>query len=209
MINNSFPAWKQHIRLHPEMYIGSLGDSSMPEKGIYRLVKEVLDDALIYIRESQSNSLIEVSFNDRQITIRYEGFSLHPIDWLMECVSERKHDGIGFDISLVDPLKHYGVGLKVVNLLSEYFLAHAIVDEKNFIVEFERGIIFNKTYDKVNKATDEAGTDLNSGFQVTLIISFIPDSKIFGDFHFVKEYVENICLDYMTMDKGLEINIAK
>lgn len=201
MINNSFPAWKQHIRLHPEMYIGTLGDGSMPENGIYRLVKEVLDDALIYIRESQSNSLIEVSFNDRQVTIRHEGFFLHPIDWLVECVSERKHDGIGFDISLVDPIKHYGVGLKVVNLLSSYFIAQVLSDGKIITVEFERGKILEETEEEAIKEPQF----FNSA---SFIVSFIPDNEIFGDFHFDNEYIKEICLSYMSRDKNFKINFT-
>ena len=188
------------------MYIGNRGNGSLPEDGIYRLVKEVLDDALIGIRHS--NPFIEISFNDRQITISHKGFFLLPIDWLVEDVSERKHDGIGFDISLVDPIKHYGVGLKVVNLLSSYFLAQAIVDGKTNIAEFERGSIINETADDIINKTHKEANGQHFGSQVTKIISFIPDSEIFGDVHFSKEYVEEILLNYKFINKGLEINIS-
>ena len=38
--------WREHIRLRPGMYIGKLGDGSLPEDGIYVLLKEVLDNTI-------------------------------------------------------------------------------------------------------------------------------------------------------------------
>ncbi len=201
-----FADWKQHIRLHPEMYIGAIGDGSMPEDGIYRLVQEVLDNALIGIRESHSNPLIEVSFNDRQVSIQHSGFFLLPIDWLAEHVSDRRPDGIGSHKLLVDPIKYYGVGLKVVNLLSSHFLAQAIVDGKTIIAEFERGSIINETDGNTINETRKEAIGQHFGSLVTIIISFIPDSEIFGNFHFVKDYLKQIFLNYMSKNENLEIN---
>ena len=36
----------EHIRLRPGMYIGRLGDGSLPEDGIYVLLKEVIDNSI-------------------------------------------------------------------------------------------------------------------------------------------------------------------
>ena len=36
----------EHIRMRPGMYIGRLGDGSMPEDGIYVLLKEVIDNSI-------------------------------------------------------------------------------------------------------------------------------------------------------------------
>ena len=33
--------WKEHIRKRPGMYIGKLGDGTLPDDGIYILLKEV------------------------------------------------------------------------------------------------------------------------------------------------------------------------
>ncbi|MFA5972086.1 MAG: hypothetical protein WC780_07025 [Lentimicrobiaceae bacterium] len=191
--NESFLAtdWKKHIRLHPEMYIGKISDGSLPEDGIYRLIKEVLDDAIRdFVQGSQR--LIEVSINDRQVSVRDYGSSL-PMDWLIEYVSERKRDGIGFDIEAVDPIKHYGVGLKTVNLLSSYFIAQSIKDGKTIIAEFEQGRLINET--------DEGESQQQSGS----LISFIPDTEIFGGFHIVTEHIRLLLLSYISMNEGLEI----
>ena len=182
--------WKQHIRHHPEMYIGRIGDGTLPDDGIYRLIKEVIEDALIDF-VSGSHRLIEVSITDRQVSVRDYGSSL-PIDWLVEYVSERKRDGIGVEITSVDPIKHYGNGLKVVNLLSSYFIAQSIKNGKSVIAEFEQGRIIDETEEE---SQQQSGS----------LISFIPDAEIFGDFHFVPEHLEQILLSYLSFNEGLEI----
>ena len=35
-----------HVRTRPGMYIGRLGDGSLPEDGIYVLLKEVIDNSI-------------------------------------------------------------------------------------------------------------------------------------------------------------------
>jgi topoisomerase-4 subunit B len=188
--NKPLPAWKEHIRLHPEMYICNIGEGSLPNDGIYRLIKEVLDDAISDFVPC-SKRLIEVSINDRQVSVRDYGSSL-PMDWLAEYVSERRRDGIGFEITSVDTIKHYGVGLKVVNLLSSYFIAQSIKDGKTIIAEFEQGRIIDETEEE---SQQQSGS----------LISFIPDAEIFGDFHFVPEHLEQILLSYLSFNEGLEI----
>ena len=192
-VNKPLPVWKAHIRFHPEMYIGKIGDGSLPEDGIYRLIKEVLDDAISdFVPGSQR--LIEVSINDRQVSVRDYSTSL-PIDWLVEYVSERKRDGIGFDIESVNPIKHYGIGLKVINLLSSYFIAQSIKDGKTIIAEFEQGRLIDETFEE------------DSQQQFGSLISFIPDPEIFGDFHFVMEHVRLLLLSYLSTNQGLEIKL--
>ena len=38
--------WREHIRLRPGMYIGKLGTGIDADDGIYRMVKEILDNAI-------------------------------------------------------------------------------------------------------------------------------------------------------------------
>jgi len=187
------PAWKEHIRLNPDMYIGNIGDGSLPGDGIYKMIKEVLDDALIGY-ESGSDRIIEVFINDRQVSV-CDFYNSLPIDWLVEYVSERKRDGIGFDIKSVDQIKHYGVGLKTVNLLSSYFIAQSIKDGKSVIAEFEQGRLFNETYDEKSQQ------------HFCSLISFVPDAEIFGTIRFNKEYIRQMIMNYMAQNEGLKIKL--
>ena len=42
----------EHVRTRPGMYIGRLGDGSLPEDGIYVLLKEVIDNIVFFVHSS-------------------------------------------------------------------------------------------------------------------------------------------------------------
>lgn len=190
-VNNSFPPWKSHIRLHPEMYIGNPGNGSLPDDGIYRLISEVLEVA-INESDKDSNHLIELTIDDKKVTIRDYGNQIH-MDQLVEYVSERNLHAIGSHKEpKVDP-RHYGIGLKVVNLLSATFAAQSFKKWKTKVVEFEQGWLICET--------SEEESFQPSGNKIT----FTPDIAIFGDFHFVREYVVQMLWRYAFLNEGLEI----
>ena len=45
----------EHVRTRPGMYIGRLGDGSLPEDGIYVLLKEVIDNAVVIEKDGKEN----------------------------------------------------------------------------------------------------------------------------------------------------------
>ena len=53
----------EHIRTRPGMYIGRLGDGTMPEDGIYVLLKEVVDNSIDEFRMNQGKR-IEVDVDE-------------------------------------------------------------------------------------------------------------------------------------------------
>ncbi len=86
-----------------------------------------------------------------------------------------------------------GVGTKAVNALSSHFTAQAIRDGKTNIVEFRGGELINET--------GEQPTDLRNG----TLITFTPDSQLFGNYHFLKEYIEQMLWNYCFLNNGLTI----
>jgi topoisomerase-4 subunit B len=66
-------------------------------------------------------------------------------------------------------------------------------DDKMKVAEFERGVLV--------KDEPIADTSLRKGTQVV----FIPDEKIFGNFHYLMEYVEKMCWNYVYLNTGLTI----
>ena len=88
-----------------------------------------------------------------------------------------------------------GVGTKAVNALSNYFKVTAIRDGKEKSAEFERGVLV-KEY-KETKSGETNGT----------LITFIPDEKVFKNFHFVHEYLDNQLWNYCYLNAGLIINL--
>ena len=76
----------EHVRTRPGMYIGRLGDGSMPEDGIYVLLKEVIDNSIDEFKMN-AGKRIEVDIDDGlRVTVRDYGRGI-PQGKLVEAVS--------------------------------------------------------------------------------------------------------------------------
>ena len=76
----------EHVRTRPGMYIGRLGDGSMPEDGIYVLLKEVIDNSIDEFRMNAGRR-IEVDINENlRVSVRDYGRGI-PQGPLVEAVS--------------------------------------------------------------------------------------------------------------------------
>lgn len=183
--------WKEHIRLRPGMYIGKLGDGSSQDDGIYVLLKEILDNSIDEYVMGHGKT-IEVYIEDRQVTVRDFGRGM-PLGKVDACVS-KINTGAKYDSKVFKKTVGLnGVGSKAVNALSEYFKAQSVREEKTKIVEYSRGVLINDA--NIVKSDDNPGT----------IISFIPDSEIFGNFKYLFEYVEEMLWNYVFLNNGLTI----
>ncbi len=182
--------WKEHIRLRPGMYIGKLGDGSSQDDGIYVLLKEVVDNAIDEFVMGNGKT-IEVDINGGEVRVRDYGRGI-PLGKVIACVSQintgAKYDSKVFKKSV----GLNGVGSKAVNALSSYFRTQSIREGETKIVEFERGTLVT---DKNEKSEEKNGT----------IVTFIPDEEIFGDFHYIAEYVEDLLWNYAFLNKSLTI----
>ena len=79
----------EHIRHRPGMYIGTLGDGSSIDDGIYILLKEVMDNSIDEFKMNAGDR-IEVNVEDgKRISVRDYGRGI-PQGKLIECVSEPK-----------------------------------------------------------------------------------------------------------------------
>ena len=185
--------WKEHIRLRPGMYIGKLGDGSSPDDGIYVLMKEVIDNCIDEHTMGYGKH-VDVNIKDKTITIRDYGRGI-PLGKVVDVVSKintgAKYDSKAFQKSV----GLNGVGSKAVNALSNYFKVTAYRDGKEKTAEFERGILTQEH--KETKTIEENGT----------LVTFIPDDKIFKNFHFVQEYLDNQFWNYCYLNAGLVMNL--
>lgn len=76
----------EHVRTRPGMYIGRLGDGSLPEDGIYVLLKEVLDNSIDEFKMN-AGKRIEVDIEDNlRVSVRDYGRGI-PQGKLIEAVS--------------------------------------------------------------------------------------------------------------------------
>lgn len=184
--------WKEHIRLRPGMYIGKLGDGSSQDDGIYVLLKEVIDNAIDEFVMGHGHQ-IDVQVSDTEVSVRDYGRGM-PLGKVIECVS-KINTGAKYDSKVFKKAVGLnGVGSKAVNALSSRFTAQSIREGKTKIVVFERGDIIND--EPLQESTLKQGT----------LITFTPDQELFGNYHYLFEYIEEMLWNYCFLNNGLTIN---
>ena len=186
--------WNEHIRLRPGMYIGKLGDGSSQDDGIYVLLKEVVDNAIDEFVMGNGKT-IEVTLKENTVTVRDYGRGI-PLGKVVACVSEMntgaKYDSKTFKKSV----GLNGVGTKAVNALSSWFLVESVRDGEKKRAEFLNGVLEKEELVKTNERN---GTR----------VSFTPDEQMFGNYHFIEDYIEAMLWNYAYLNKGLTIQYNK
>src|SRR4051812_47449866 len=186
------------VRLRPGMYIGSTG-----QRGLHHLIYEVVDNA---VDEAMAgyNDEIEVTIHpDNSVTVRDRGRGI-PVDMIAEqglpamtVVLTKLHAGgkFGGDGYKVSGGLH-GVGVSVVNALSEWLVAEVERDGKVYRQEFARGI----PQGEMTVTGEATGTGTT--------ISFLPDSEIFEELDFSEEIVVQRLRETAFLTRGLKITIT-
>ena len=182
----------EHIRLRPGMYIGKLGDGSSHDDGIYVLIKEVIDNSIDEFTSGYGKKIqVNINFADRKVTIRDYGRGI-PLGKLVEAVS-RLNTGAKYDSKVFQKsVGLNGVGTKAVNALSSFFRVQAFRDGSTRAAEFADGKLVSDT-GILPDTTSESGT----------LVEFVPDAKLFGNYHFISEYVERRIWNYCYLNRGL------
>ena len=183
----------EHVRTRPGMYIGRLGDGSLPEDGIYVLLKEVIDNSIDEFKMKAGDRL-EINIEDNlRVSVRDYGRGI-PQGKMIEAVSVLNTGGKYDSKAFKKSVGLNGVGVKAVNALSSHFEVRSYRDGKVRRATFEKGV---KTSDVTEDSQDENGT----------YIFFEPDNdaKLFKDYKFHDEIVENMLRNYTYLNIGLTI----
>ena len=181
----------EHVRTRPGMYIGRLGDGSLPEDGIYVLLKEVIDNSIDEFK-MHAGTRIEITIDDNlRVSVRDYGRGI-PQGKLIEAVSVLNTGGKYDSKAFKKSVGLNGVGVKAVNALSSHFEVASYREGKVRRASFECGIL--KT-DVTEDSQDENGT----------YIYFEPDNTLFKDYKFQDDIVENMLRNYTYLNTGLAI----
>ena len=165
------------VRKRPAMYIG---DTS--SRGLHHLVNEVIDNSVDEALMGFCNTIELVIHKDNSITVKDNGRGI-PVDLheeynlpAVEVVMTKLHAGGKFDNKAYKVSGGlHGVGISVVNALSEWLEVEVRRDGKSYYQRYERG----KPTCELKESTVEADGWLR-GTKVT----FKPDTQIFGTYTF-------------------------
>jgi DNA gyrase subunit B len=186
------------VRLRPGMYIGTTGS-----RGLHHLVYEVVDNAVDEALAGR-NDRAEVTLHpDNSVTVRDWGSGI-PVDVMedqglpaLTVVLTKLHAGgkFGGDGYKVSGGLH-GVGVSVVNALSEYLIAEVHRGGKIYRQEFARGVP-QGDMQVVGEAT-ETGTT----------ITFMPDAEIFEEIDWSTETLTQRLRETAFLTRGLRITLT-
>ncbi len=183
------------VRLRPGMYIGSTGT-----RGLHHLVYEVVDNAVDEALAGE-NDLAEIRIHpDNSVTVRDQGRGI-PVDLIEEqglpaltVVLTKLHAGgkFGGEGYKVSGGLH-GVGVSVVNALSEWLIAEVRRDGRLYRQEFARGEPVSEMED-VGEAEGSGTT-----------ISFLPDAEVFEEIEFSAATLTQRLRETAFLTRGLRI----
>ena len=184
--------WYTHIRTRPGMYIGSTGDGSMPDDGLYVLVKEVIDNSIDEYASGFGKEII-ITVEGRQVTVRDFGRGV-PLEKVVD-VSSKLMTGGKFDSGVFKKsVGLNGIGIKAVNATSVYFQ----------ITSYRDGKFRSATYSKGIQKSDESGdsTEKNG-----TLVSFIADDEVFHNYSYNMEFIETMVRNYAYLNTGLTLRL--
>ena len=193
------------VRLRPGMYIGSTGT-----RGLHHLVWEVVDNAVDEALGGH-NDYVEVRLHpDNSVTVVDNGRGI-PVDQLP--------DGQGSALTVVLTKLHaggkfggegykvsgglHGVGVSVVNALSESLIAEVRRDGKFYRQTFVRGIQQTEVEEIPEAESLTAGREYHTG----TTIHFQPDAQIFEELEWSRDTLRTRLRETAFLTKALRIRI--
>ncbi|MEG0873713.1 MAG: DNA topoisomerase (ATP-hydrolyzing) subunit B [Clostridiales bacterium] len=187
------------VRVRPSMYIGNTGI-----RGLHHLVYEIVDNSIDEALAGFCDEILVIINEDKSITVRDNGRGI-PVDIheksgrpavevaLTVLHAGGKFGGGGYKVSG----GLHGVGMSVVNALSEWLTVKVSRDGKIHYQAYKRGVPQGDV--KVIGKTKETGTE----------ITFLPDDQIFDvdTMDFQKDILIPRIRELAYLNKGIKIRV--
>ncbi|MEW5814595.1 MAG: DNA topoisomerase (ATP-hydrolyzing) subunit B [Spirochaetota bacterium] len=186
------------VRKRPGMYIGSTGPDGLHHL-VYEVVDNSIDEALggfcsIIGVTLEKGNIVRVTDNGRGIPV-----DLHPTEKVsaLEIVMTKLHAGGKFDKNSYKVSGGlHGVGVSVVNALSEWCEVYVHRDGRVYFQKYRRGIPAHEV--KIVGESQKTGT----------ITRFLPDNQIFETTTVSFEVLSNRLRELAFLNKGIRIIIV-
>ncbi len=187
------------VRARPSMYIGDTG-----VRGLHHLVYEVVDNSIDECLAGYNDYVLVTMNKDGSVSVTDKGrgipVDIHPIEKRsgLEVVMTVLHAGGKFDknsYKISGGL--HGVGVSVVNALSEWLRVEVKRDGKVYRQEYERGVPKYAVKEVGKCKPNETGTT----------VTFYPDSEIFKTTKFNFETLAERLMELAYLNKNVTIEI--
>lgn len=187
------------VRKRPAMYIGDVGS-----RGLHHLVNEVVDNSIDEALAGYCNTIKIIINKDESVTVEDNGrgipVDIHPEEKrsALEVVMTVLHAGGKFDKNTYKVSGGlHGVGVSVVNALSEYLKVEVKREGVVYLQEYERGVPKNKVKEIGKAKKGETGTR----------VTFMPDKKIFKNIKFKFDILAERMRELAYLNKTITIII--
>jgi len=190
------------VRKRPAMYIGDTAS-----RGIHHLVYEVVDNSIDEALAGYCSRIVVIIHDDNSVSVEDDGRGIpvgdhpdykNPPKSALEVVMTVLHAGGKFtkDSYKVSGGLH-GVGVSVVNALSEWCLVESIRHDKVYQQTYRRGIPETPVIELEGKPKRKRGT----------FTRFRPDREIFGKREFSFDTISSRLRELAYLNKGLSITL--
>ncbi|HKZ33904.1 MAG TPA: DNA topoisomerase (ATP-hydrolyzing) subunit B [Candidatus Nanoarchaeia archaeon] len=187
------------VRKRPSMYIGSTG-----KDGLHHLVYEVVDNSVDEALSGYCKKIVITINKNGSVTVEDDGRGI-PVDMhpglklpAVEVALTRLHAGGKFDKkTYVISGGLHGVGVSVVNALSEKLVVEVKRDGKTYSQEYSRGQTKTKLKETGKAEVGDTGTT----------ITFWPDKEIFSTTTFDYKVLETRFQEIAFLNPGLKITL--
>jgi len=188
----------EQIRLHPYRHLGTICGSSADD-AIYVLMDEVLANAFEEVSLGATRIDVDVFYKSGLVIIEDNGHGI-PLGKIVEVLSKSSSDGgIGdYYTNSEYVLQHrYKLGIKEVNAMCSYFCVSSYREGRYCGVIFKEG--------RLCSDDDVREDDYNTGSGTR--VSFTPDRKLFGQYHFMEKHVLALIDKYRQLGKNMDLTI--